>query len=71
LMGAAIGAAVLALIAKMQMQRSLLQGLAVSGFVFTITYAALVWRCDLLSLDEQLALKRLFRRAIGLRRELA
>jgi O-antigen/teichoic acid export membrane protein len=71
LMSAAIGAAVLALIVKMQMHASMLQGLAISGLVFTITYAALVWCFDLLSLGERLALRRLLRQAIGLRRELA
>jgi len=71
LMSAAMGAAALALIVKMQMHGSILQGVAASGLVFTIAYAALVWRFDLLSLDERLALKRLARQAIGLRRELA
>jgi O-antigen/teichoic acid export membrane protein len=71
LMSAAIGAAALALMVKMQMHGSILLGLAASGLVFTITYAALVWRFNLLSLDERLALKRLLRQALGLRRELA
>ena len=71
LMCAAIGAAALALLVKMQMHGSMLQGLAASGLVFTMAYAALVWRFHLLSLGEQLALKRLLRQALGLRRELA
>jgi O-antigen/teichoic acid export membrane protein len=71
LMSAAIGAAALALIVKMQVHGSTWQMLVTPGLVFTSTYAALVWRFDLLSLHERLALKRLIRKAIGLRRELA
>jgi len=71
LMSAAIGAAALALIVKKQMHASILPRLATSGLVFAITYAALAWSFDLLSLDERLALKRLLRQALGLRRELA
>jgi O-antigen/teichoic acid export membrane protein len=71
LMSAAIGAAALALIVKMQVHGSTWQMLVTPGLVFTATYAALVWRFDLLSLHERLALKRLLRKTIGLRRELA
>ena len=71
LMGVAGSAAALALVVKLQVHGPPLQILIASGLVFTTTYAALVWRLDLLSVHERLALKGLIRKTSGLRRELA
>ena len=61
----------LRLLMAMQVHGPPLQVLITSGLIFATTYAALVWRLDLLSVHERLALKGLIRKTSGLRRELA